>query len=322
MDELFLLTSKSTFAAMLRVFFVIFFAGFLVRKKIISSEQISALSKITVIVLLPALILSNNIINFHPDEMTDWWIIPVIGIVTTLIGLFIAYIVFLPDLKTKRNMLPVASLQNAGYLVLPIVQILYPDDFHTFALYVFLFTIGYNVILWSFAKVLVTSSSDKKMSIRFKDFINPPLIVNIASIIIVLISFQTYIPDFVIDSSELIGSAAVPIATFVLGATLGEISFRKWPPIIDILRVNIVKFAFIPIITIFVLYYFKIYKTHAFLSDFLIIQSAAAPATSLILQVKTYGGDSQKIGSMMLIAYIICLLAMPLWFAYWKSLIT
>jgi len=321
MDEIFFITSKSTFAAMLRVFFVIFFAGFLVRKKIINREHISALSKITVIILLPALILSNNIINFHPDEMPDWWIIPLIGIVMTLLGLFIAFIVFLPDIKTKKNMLPISSLQNAGYLVLPIVQILYPADFHIFALYVFLYTIGYNLILWSFAKVLVTSSNDKKMSIRFQDFINPPLIVNIVSIIIVLLSFQTYIPDFIVDSSELLGSAAVPIATFVLGATLGEISFRKWPSIIDILRVNFVKYAFIPIITIFTLYYFKIYKTHAFLSDFLIIQSAAAPATSLILQVKTYGGDAQKIGSMMLIAYIICLLAMPLWFAYWKSLI-
>ena len=201
------------------------------------------------------------------------------------------------------------------------MQILYPDDFQTFALYTFLFIIGYNIILWSFAKVLITSVNDKKTVIKAKDFINPPLILNISSIIIVLISFQNYIPDFVIDSTELLGSAAVPIATFVLGATLGEVSFRKWPPIIDILRVNFVKFAFIPIITIFALYHFNIYKTHPFLSDFLIIQSAAAPATSLILQVKTYGGDSQKIGSMMLITYIVCLLAMPLWFAFWKSLI-
>ncbi|MBN1253264.1 MAG: AEC family transporter [Bacteroidales bacterium] len=321
MDEIFFITSKSVFGAMLRVFFIIFFAGLLVRKKIITTEQVSALSKITVFVLLPSLIFSNNILNFHPKENPDWWIIPIIGIGMSLVGVSIALILFLPDIKTKKNMLPVSSMQNAGYLVLPIVQILYPADFHVFALYTFLFIIGFNFILWSLGKVLVTSNDGNKISFKINDFINPPLIANLSTIIIVLISFQSYIPDFVIDSSDLLGKAAVPIATFVLGATLGEISFRKWPPIIDILRVNFTKFAIIPIITIFILYHFEIYKTHPFLSDFFIIQSAAAPATSIILQVKTYGGNAQKIGSMMIISYLICLVAMPLWFAFWKSLV-
>ena len=102
MDDLFFITSKSIFAAMLRVFFIIFFAGILVRKKIISREHIAALSKITVFVLLPSLIFSNNIINFHPKEMPDWWIIPLIGIAMSLVGLLLAFIVFLPDIKTKK----------------------------------------------------------------------------------------------------------------------------------------------------------------------------------------------------------------------------
>ena len=49
----------------------------------------------------------------------------------------------------------------------------------------------------------------------------------------------------------------------------------------------------------------------------MIIQAAAAPATGLILQVRTYGGDIQKVAGSMIITYIVCLFAMPFWIALW-----
>jgi len=321
MDDIFWLTSQSVFGAMLRIFFIMFLAGFLVRKKIISPNQISALSKVTVYVLLPALIFSNNLVSFKPGDDPNWWVLPLIGAGMTLIGLVIAFILYIPDWRANKNMLPLSSMQNAAYLVLPIVQILYPDKFPVFALFVFLYIIGVNPLMWSIGKVLITSGEGGNAGFRVADFFTPPLIFNIIAIVIVLLSVQHFVPDFVIDSTELLGNAAVPVATFVLGATLGGISFRKWPPLKDILRVMGVKFIILPILTIIVLFYFEIYKTNPLLADFLVIQSAAAPATAIILQVKTYGGDEQKIGGMMLISYVVCLFVLPFWLAFWKSLV-
>ena len=321
MNDIFWLTSQSVFAAMLRIFFIMFIAGFLVRKKIISPEQVAALSKVTVYVLLPSLIFSNNIINFHPEQDNTWWIIPLIGAIMTLFGLGIAYLLFIPDFSVNKDLIPMGSIQNSAYLVLPVVQILYPDKFTVFALFVFLYIIGVNPIMWSIGKALIVAGDNNKLRFSWKDFISPPLVVNVLAIIIVLLSFQQFIPIFVLDSASLLGDATVPMATFVLGATLGGISFKKWPSFINILRVSIVKFVILPVATILILIYFDIYKEYPFLSDFLIIQSAAAPATAIILQVKTYGGNEQKISSMMLITYVICLFAMPFWLAYWNSLI-
>jgi len=320
MNDVFWLTSQSVFGAMIRIFFIMFVAGLLVRKKIITQELIAALSRFTVIILLPSLIFSNNLLHFHPKDETDWWVLPLLGAGMTLGGLAIASVFYLPDWKRNKNMLPLSSMQNAAYLVLPIVQVLYPEQFPKFALYVFLYIIGVTPLMWSIGKVLITSS-DKGNPFKISDLLTPPLIANLLSLFIVLVSIRDYIPKVVIDSTKLLGEGTVPVATFVLGATLGSISFKKWPPIVDILRVNTVKFFAIPAITIFFLYYFKVNEHNPVLANFLVIQSAAAPATSLILQVKAYGGDTQKVGGMMLIAYMICLLALPLWLAYWNSLI-
>lgn len=321
MGVIFWSTMQSVSEAMMRIFVIMLVAGLLVRKKIITKEQIAALSKFTVIILLPALIFSNNLVHFYPERDRTWWVLPLIGIVMTIGGLAIAALFYVPDWKKNKNMLPLSSMQNAAYLVLPIVQILYPEDFPKYTLYIFLFILGITPIMWSLGKILITSSAENNSLFKINSLLTPPLIANLLSILIVLSSLRNLIPDVIIDSSELLGKGAVPVATFILGATLGSISLKKIPPIIDIFRVNIVKFVFIPATSIFLLYQFKIYQSNPILANLIVIQSAAAPATSLILQVKAYGGNTQKIGSMMLIAYIICLLAMPLWMAYWNKLI-
>ena len=321
MDKIFLLTVQSVFEAMIRIFVIMFVAGYLVRKKFISQEQISGISKFTVLILLPDLIFSNNVLHFHPEDDPSWWTLPLIGVLMTLGGLAIAFVFFLPDWKKNKNMLPLSSMQNAAYLILPVVQILYPDDFPRYALYVFLYIIGVTPLVWSIGKVLITSNTENKNSFQLQDLLTPPLIANLLSIFLVLLSLKKYVPGVVIDAAKFLGEGTIPVATFILGATLGSISFKKPPPVIDILRVNFVKFIFIPAITVFVLYYFKVYESNPVLAVFLVLESAAAPATSLILQIKAYGGDTQKVGSMMIVTYLICLFALPFWLAYWNSLI-
>ncbi|MCD4792439.1 MAG: AEC family transporter [Bacteroidales bacterium] len=306
--------------ALARVFIIIIVAGLLVRKKIISQKQIEALSKVTVIVLLPSLVFANTIKHFNPDSLPYWWLLPLIGILMSTVGFLFASGVFAPDFRKQKNMIALSSMQNAGYLVLPIGQVVYPDKFEEFALITFLFILGYNPLLWTLGKYLVTSK-DEKVKFHYKDLITPPAVANILSLIIVLIGIQKIFPVIIIDSVSLIGDAAVPVATFVLGATLGTVSLRKFPNIWNTIRVIFVKYLLLPIATIGVLIWFNVAETNPLLADFFIIQAAAAPATGLILQVRTYGGDVNKVAGMMLITYIACLIALPFWIAVWHMIV-
>ncbi len=306
--------------ALARVFIIIIAAGLLVRKKIITQEQITALSKVTVIVLLPSLVFSNTLLHFNPDTLPYWWTLPIFGFLMSSVGVLFASGVFFIDFKKQRNLIAVSSMQNAGYLVLPIGQVVYPEHFTEFALITFLFILGYNPLLWTLGKYFVTSD-DKKVDFSYKTLITPPAVANIISLIIVLLDWQKFFPSVFVKSVDLVGQAAVPIATFVLGATLGTVSLRRFPKLINIVRVIFVKYLMLPVFAIFLLYYFKIGETHPLLADFFVIQAAAAPATGLIIQVRAYGGNVQKVAGMMFVTYIVCLIALPVWIALWHTLI-
>jgi len=318
MNELFFQSFTGMGEAMLRIFLIIILAGLLVRKGIISQTQISGMSKITVVVLLPSLVIANTLQHFDPAELPYWWLLPLLGIAMSLVGLLLAFFIFFPDRNKQKNLMAIASMQNAGYLVLPIGQVLYPDSFHRFTLFIFLFILGYNPVLWTVGKYLVTSSDSK---VNYKSLITPPAVANISSLLLVLLGWQNLFPKTVVGAVDVLGQAAVPMATFVLGATLGTVSLKRLPKLWNILRVLIVKYALLPVVSILILWQLHLGSTHPLLADFFVIQAAAAPATGLILQVRAYGGDVQKVSAVMFIAYIFCMLALPFWIAVWHGLL-
>ncbi len=320
MNDIFTAGFLSMLQALMRIFMIILLAGFLVRKNIIDKTHIDALSKITVIVLLPALVFGNTLQYFDPQQLSYWWLLPILGVLLSLLGLLLAALVFLPKPFNHKNLLALSSMQNAGYLVLPIGQVVYPEHFKDFSLLVFLFILGYNPVLWTLGKYLITSDYSSTIDFDLKKIITPPAAANIISLLLVLLGWQHVFPHTIVASVDFLGQAAVPMATFVLGATLGSISLKQLPAFKDIFRVLSVKYILIPSAVIAILLTFHLGQTYPLLSDFLIIQAAAAPATGLILQVRAYGGDRQKVAGIMFIAYLFCLAALPFWIAFWHSL--
>jgi len=127
-----------------------------------------------------------------------------------------------------------------------------------------------------------------------------------------------FIPRTVLESVELVGQGAVPVATVVLGAMLGGMSLRIRGYGLDILRVLVVKYGFLPTLTIAALSLSGIGAANPLLARFLVLEAAAAPAANLILQVRAYGGDEQKVGTVMLVSYLLCIVSLPVWLAAWE----
>jgi predicted permease len=216
----------------------------------------------------------------------------------------------------KKPLMTLASMQNAVYIVLPIGQILFADQFDLFASYCFLLILGLNPVIWSVGKVMISGKQESR--IQFKDFITPPLAAIFISVAAVFTHLSAFIPASVLDAMDLLGQATVPLAVFILGATIGSISFRKMPSLKDTLIVTTVKFILVPSTVFAVLYYGQFNVSMPLFCSLMIIQASAPPAANLILIVKNYGGDTQSISSMMLIEYLLCLIFMPLWIAAWQ----
>ena len=317
MSDLFLNTFLSVFQGIIKIFIIAGIAGILVWTKVIQQSFIDGLSNIMVYAFLPSMIFSTIISGFNPQQDKYWWIIPLAAIIVTIAGLGIAALMFIPDFKKHRNILPLSSMPNAAYLVLPIGEFLYPDQFEQFAVYCFLVVLGLNPVFWTIGLYLVTGR--KRSDFQWKQLLTPPFIVNIISILIVLSSVHKFIPVIITDSIDMLGKATVPSATFILGATLAS-TIKTLPGFWETFRITFVKFIILPVMTVAILFALRVYKTNPLLADEMIIQSAAAPATALIIQVRTYGGDLKKIGGITFVSYLITLIAIPVWLTVWKMI--
>ena len=316
MSEIFFATLTSNTLALIQVLLIALAGAILVRTKVFKSGDVKGLALIIINVLLPSMIFSKIVGTLDPQRFPLWWILPLVGLGLIVIGIVFATLFFFNDLSAKRSLLPIASMQNAGYLALPLGQAIYPEQFDLYALYTFLIIMGLNPILWSVGKFL--STGGKMIEFSWRQFITPPFIANLLGILFVLTGWYQYIPKMVFNAIELTGTATVPIANFVLGAVLGSISLRIWPSFADTIRVLGVKFLIIPLVTVVIMMLLNLKSSNSLLSDVILIQAVSPPAIAILIQIKNYGGDAQKSGSLMLISYIACIVVIPLWMAVWK----
>jgi len=323
--EIFKAAFGETFLAILVIFIIIVAAGLLVRRRIVTQDQIQSLTRVTVNVFLPCLIFTKIVKAFDPGALPFWWVLPLSSILIACTGLLFGYLAFLRELPAKKNMLAMCSLHNAGYLILPIGTVLYPEQFDKFALYVFLFVPAFSLILWSYGKYLCTSGEKERIHVRA--LITPPFLACVVSLALVFLNLSrhfnnqdNYLLHGILRAMDLLGEATVPLANFILGAVLGSISFRIRPYIADALRVAGVKLLLIPLLALLILHFTKWFSDDALLCNFFILQAASPPATGLILQVKNYGGDVQKVSSLMLVCYSLCVLTLPFWLALWHCI--
>ena len=318
MNEIFLNTFIPVFNGIVKIFIIGGIAGVLVWRKIIDEKIIDGLSLITVYVFLPSLIFTTITSSFDPGSIPFWWIIPIGMILVGLIVMAFAALLFIPDYKKHRDALPLTSMQNALYLVLPIGEFVFREQFDEFAVYCFLIVLGVSPLYWSVGIYFITGKG--KSSRNWRNILNMPFLVNIISILFVLTRTNRHIPSLISDSLTMLGDATVPVATFILGATLAAV-IRKLPGFWVTFRICFMKFVFMPVLVIGILYIFRLYENQPLLCDVLVIQAAAAPATALILQVRAFGGNMNKIGGITFISYFITLIAIPIWLTVWKIII-
>ncbi len=307
-----------TFNAMLQLFLIAAAAGLLMRKKIITQEHLKVLSGITVQVLLPCLTFSNIIKNFQPGQLKIWPLIPLTAVLTVAFGLAISAVLFRRDLPAKKNLLALSAIQNAGYLILPLGQTIYPAAFDEFALYCFIYLLGLSPLLWSLGKYLVSFEEGKKL--EPSQLFSPPFFANIVAVFLVFTHIRNFIPEVVVNSASLVGSATVPVATLVLGAVLGSIKLNIRPYWLDMAKVLLVKLFLTPLVTIIILRLTHFYIGYPMLCNLIVLQAAVAPAMSLILLVKHYGGEEDELSSILFVSYISCIITIPFWLAVWTTI--
>jgi malate permease and related proteins len=241
---------------------------------------------------------------------------PVSAVVLFAIGLTLTVLINHLDFRKQPDLLPLGFMQNAGYFSIAIGEAMVPDQFDTWAVYTFLYILVFNPLLWTFGKYFISHDPSQKFQLR--SIITPPLTAVIVGIVLVLLGWHRWIPGPVTDACHMLGTAAVPLSMVILGATIATTPLRLRKHAKLVLKSVLNKLILIPAITLVILHLMELPPELNLLSLFWLLQAAYPQASNLVLQLRTYGGNAERVCAVLVTGYAVSLITLPVWVGLWQ----
>ena len=152
----------------LMLFLMIGVGWFCARKKILSAEGADQLSRISLNIVTPCVVINSLQRERDPELLKDLLMCIGIGIVTIGLGMLLSGLLFRQSPSADRRVLRFAmSYPNSGYMGIPLVQAVLGDKA---VLYAVGFVIAFNLMLWTAGVCLM---GDKKDASFKKAVLNP-----------------------------------------------------------------------------------------------------------------------------------------------------
>lgn len=292
---------------------------YVIRQRIVSEAILNALNDLIVYLFLPCLILYDFFDKFSFAAYGKWWIFPLLGVVVSLTGLVVGGAVSsLISSKEKRNQfLSLCAFQNSGYIPLLIVQsILKPQDAQEMYMYIFLFLVGFNFLIWSLGAKLI--SGEERSILSLKDFYNPPILATIVALVMIYFRMHHFIPLVVLDSLGSFGSCMMPLAILVVGGSLATIKLDERQYFKDVILAVGTKLFIFPALVLAGLVFFKV---QSLLGLLLIIEAAVPSAVTLTVVAKYYHKDETFINQTIFYSHIVGLVTLPLFLILYQRMV-
>jgi len=305
--------------AVLEIFLLAATGYFLVKKNILKDASLDTLSRLVVEVTLPVLIFCQLIQEFSFSAYSNWWIFPLISIAITILGLAAGLIsagFVTKGQQHKMQFLSLVTFQNSGYLPLAlVVTLLPPAQSGPMLIYLFLFLLGFNLVMWSAGVYMLTLSTGKKFEMG--SLFSPPVAATLLSLLIVLLGLNTLMPAFIMRPLKMIGDCTLPLAMFVVGGNLAQIHLHR----IDkkaIILLALMKLVILPALGLWLVVAFKL---PALIGLLIVMQLAAPPATSLSVIMRHYKKEDLLISQGIFFGHILGLVTLPLFLGLYFALV-
>lgn len=315
---MFLTAFKTTSLAIIEIFILGALGFFLIKRKILSFEGLDGISRLVIEVTLPLFIFCQFIKEFRFSLYPNWWIFPILSIALTLLGFAIGSL-FIWTTKSsdeRRQFLSLVGFQNSGYLPLPLVAaLLSGSEANQMFIYIFLFLVGFNLLMWSAGVYLLTYHRARRFA--FASLFSPPVVATLVGLLFVSLRLENSIPNFIFRPLKMVGDSTLPLAMFVVGASLAKIEFNKKTNPQALFFIFLTKLIILPLIVIFIIINIKTPPLYALL---LIIQAAMPPATSLSIIIRHYKKEDYLINPAIFIGHIISIFTIPIFLSLFYSI--
>lgn len=227
--------------------------------------------------------------------------------------------------ENRSEFILLFAVHNAGYIPLPILQVLAPP---AVTVYMFSYILAFQLIFWSFVISIITSDSGERIKIRIKP--NMPLAGLLTGLLLASTGLYGRIPEFLRNGGEFISAYAMDGILIVLGGILAGIPHDKlrahrefvpfviwrqiiWPGgalvLMVLLRLAVQGGGLFPGTPI------TLSDSWRWLQLVVVLEAAAPPGTNLGIVIKAYGSREQLnyAGSGLIASYAVAALFLPLY---------
>ena len=231
-----------------------------------------------------------------------------------VLGALLAYLIApLVGLKLgggRRTFAVSAGLQNYGFIAIPLVAYLYPDNDDVMAV-LFTHNLGVELAMWTVLLMLLSGV----LSPSWRVFLKGPIVAVLVGILVMQTGTEQYVPGTVIGLFSILGVCAIPLSLLLVGTALHDLMGKMkfdW-------RVGsgavLARLALIPIVILMCAKYLPLGTE---LKQVLIIQAALPSGMFPIVLSRHYGGRTDVAITAVMATTIASLLTMPLVIAFGK----
>lgn len=318
---MFLTSFKTTGLAIIEIFVFGLLGFLLTKRKALSYEGLDGITRLVIGITLPLFIFCQFIKEFRFSLFPNWWLLPLLSIAITLAGFAIGalFIWTAKSSEEKRQFLSLIGFQNSGYLPLPLISALLPiDEANRMFIYLFLFLVGFNLLMWSLGVYLLNFR--KAARFEFASLFSPPVVATLMGLLFVSLRLENSIPNFILRPLSMMGSTTLPLAMFVVGGSLAALEFKRNINKQALFFIFITKLIILPLIAIFILLNIK-ERIPNLIALLLLIETAMPPATSLSVIIRHYKREDYLINPAIFIGHLLSIFTIPLFLSLFFSLL-
>lgn len=294
------------------IFAILMAIGFIaVKAKALNKDALNALSKLIVIILLPALIFS--IVAGSGITIADFlangaFAIGVALCYTLLIisGILMSRLLNLKG-KTANIYMSLATFGNMGFMGIPLLLGIFKDPVVQVCIAVY--TVIDMALLWTYGVYLCSRHQDNSNPLgAIKNIINPTTAA--LAIGFVVMAVRLPVPDLIMGTISGVGNTSKYLTLIYIGGVLAYVSLAKISTKSNILILTVVKMLALPVIVFFLLGFFLPLEPRTILT--LIV--GLPGMTTIAMIASDYQSDVEYATEIIFVTTLASLVTIPLVF--------
>ncbi len=304
----------TTFTAVAMLLTIGILGYWLLSRRVLAGPVIGSLSALAINIALPCMTFSGIIANFHPEENTGWWSLPLWWLGMTALFAALTFICSAMSAKQTRREFRVALLfQNGIFFPIAIISEIFGPA-SPMLVDLFLFMLFFPAFFFSFSPLFFSHG----LKIDPLKVFNPVLISTLVAVLIRYAGFDSFLPKFLTEGVRMVGAMTVPLLMLVLGGNIYiDMKGSGRPAYLENLKFVLAKNIVFPVAALGAIMALRPPESVAFI---IMIQASVPPITAAPIIVEREGGDRNIVNQFMVSSFLLSLVSLPAMLAFFSAL--